>query len=82
MRRRARPIHLLAEQLGAEGAHAEDVCHGINVPALGEHRDADHAFDVFAELARLAHRVHHLAEEVLGGEVLGIAAGEAGRYWS
>ena len=70
--------HLLAQQLRAEGAHAEDVGDGVGVPALGEHRDADDALDVLAELARLADGVHHLAQQVFVGEVLGVAAGEAG----
>ena len=69
--------HLLAEQLRAEGADAEDVGDGVGVPAFGEHGDADHAFDVFAELAGLADGVHHFAEQVFIGEVFGIAAGEA-----
>src|ERR1700719_599515 len=33
--------------------------------------------DVFAELAGLADGVHHLAEQVFVGEVVGITAGEA-----
>ena len=69
---------LLAEKLGAERADAEDVGDGVGVPAFGEHRDADDAFDVLAELARLADGVHHFAEQVFVGEVLGVAAGEAG----
>ena len=68
---------LLAEELGAEGAHAEDVGDGVGVPALGQHRDADDAADVLAEPARLADGVHHLAQQVLVGEVVGVAAGEA-----
>ena len=32
---------LLAQQLGAEGAHAENVGDGVGVPALGEHGDGD-----------------------------------------
>ena len=69
---------LLAEQLRAEGPHAEDVGDGVGVPALGEHRDADDALDVLAELAGLADGVHDLAEQVFVGEALGVAAGEAG----
>ena len=59
---------LLAEQLGAEGADAEDVGDGVGVPALGQHRDGDDAADLLAELARLADRVHHLAQQVLVGD--------------
>ena len=59
---------LLAEQLRAEGAHAEDVRDGVGIPALGEHRDADDAPDVLAELARLADGVHHFAEQVFVGQ--------------
>ena len=36
---------LLAQELGAEGADAEDVGDGVGVPALGEHRDGDDAAD-------------------------------------
>ena len=68
---------LLAEELRAEGADAEDVGDGVGVPALGEHGDGDHALDVLAELAGLADGVHHFAEQVFVGEALGIAAGEA-----
>ena len=38
----------------------------------------DDAADVLAELAGLADGVHHLAEQVLVGRGLGVAAGEAG----
>ena len=69
MRRSAAPDHLLAQELRAEGAHAEDVGDGVGVPAFGQHRDADHALDVLAELARLADGVHHLAQQVLVGQV-------------
>jgi hypothetical protein len=57
----AAPHDLLAQQLRAEGAHPQDVRHGVGVPALGEHGDRDHALDALAEFARLADRVHHLA---------------------
>ena len=70
---------LLAEELGAEGADAEDVGDGVGVPALGEHRDRHDAADLLAELARLADGVHHLAQQVLVGELVGVAAGEARR---
>ena len=59
---------LLAEKLGAESAHAEDVGDGVGIPALGEHGDGDDALDVLAQLAGLADGVHHLAEEVFVGE--------------
>jgi hypothetical protein len=70
--------HLLAQQLGAEGANTEHVRDGVGVPALGQHGNADDATDVFAELAGLADGVHHFAEQVLVGKVLGVAAGKAG----
>ena len=41
--------HLLAEELGAEGADAENVGDGVGVPALGEHGDRDDAADRLAE---------------------------------
>ena len=59
---------LLAEKLRAEGADAEDMGDGVGVPALGEHRDADDALDVFAELAGLADGVHDFAEQVFVGQ--------------
>ena len=37
----------------------------------------DDAAHVLAELARLADGVHHLAQQVLVGELVGVAAGEA-----
>ena len=60
-----------------EGADAEHVGHGVGVPALGEHRDADHTFDLLAEAPGLAHRVHDLTKKVLLGDRLGVALGEA-----
>ena len=71
---------LLAQELRPEGADAEDVGDGVGVPALGQHRDRDDAADVLAEPARLADRVHDLAQEVLVGELVGAAAREAGAY--
>ena len=68
---------LLAQKLRAEGADAEDVGDGVGVPALGEHRNRDHAADRAAELAGLADGVHDLAEQFLVGDVLG-GAGVAG----
>ena len=47
---------LLAQELGAEGADAEDVGDGVGVPALGEHRDRDDAADRLAELVRACRR--------------------------
>ena len=65
--------HLLAQQLRAEGAHPENVGHGVGVPSLGEHRDGDHTADVSAQAAGLADGVHHLAQKVLVSEVVGLA---------
>ena len=64
--------HLLAQQLGSEGANAQHVRDVVGVPALGEHRHRHHAPDAAAQPARLAHRVHHLAQDVGVGEVLGL----------
>ena len=61
---------LLAQELGAEGANAEDVGDGVGVPAFGEHRDGDDAADGAAQLAGLADGVHHLAEQFLIGDVV------------
>ena len=68
---------LLAQELGAEGADAEDVRDGVGVPALGEHRDGDDAADGAAELAGLADGVHDLAQQFLVGDVVA-GAGVAG----
>ena len=73
-----RPAHdLLAEQLRREGADAEHVRHGVRVPALGQHRDADDALDLLAEAPRLADRVHDLAQQVFVGDGVRVALGEA-----
>ena len=56
--------HLLAQKLGAEGANAEDVGHGIGVPAFGQHRHRDDAADLLAEPAGAADGVHHLAQQL------------------
>ena len=68
---------LLAQELRAEGADAEDMGDGVGVPALGEHRDRDDAADGAAELAGLADGVHDLAEQFLVGDVVA-GAGIAG----
>jgi len=39
------PNDLLAKELGAEGANAENMGDGIGIPSLGEHRDRDDAAD-------------------------------------
>ena len=63
--------HLLAQELGAEGAHAQNVGDGVGVPALGEHGDRDHAADGTAQGAFLADGVHHFAQQVLVRDLLG-----------
>ena len=63
--------HLFAEQLRAERADAEDVRDVVGVPSFGEHRDRHDAADRRAELVLLADRVHHLAQQLLVGDVLG-----------
>ena len=68
---------LLAQELRAEGADAEDVGDGVGVPAFGEHRDRDDAADRAAELAGLADGVHDFAQQFLVGDVLA-CAGVAG----
>ncbi len=44
---------------------------GIGIPALGQHRDRDHAADRLAKTVFTAYGVHHLAEQVLLGNALG-----------
>jgi hypothetical protein len=46
----------------------------VRVPPLGQHRDRDDAAGPPAEAILLAYGVHHLAQEVLVGEVLGLLA--------
>ncbi len=70
--------HLLAQELGPEGADAQDVGDGVGVPALGQHRDRDDAADVGAQAAGLADGVQDLAQDVLVLEVVDAAAREAG----
>ena len=65
---------LLAQELGAEGAHPEHVGDGAGIPALGQHRDGHHATGVAAESVHLSDRVHDLAQQVLIGKVLGLPA--------
>ncbi len=61
---------LFAQELGAEGANAEDVRDGVRIPAFREHGDGDDAADGAAELAVLADGVHDLAQQFLIGDVL------------
>src|SRR5439155_22505432 len=53
---------LLAQELAAERADAEDVGNGVGIPALGEHGHRYDAADVLAELAPLADGVHCFSE--------------------
>src|SRR5690349_5764908 len=61
---------LLTKELRAEGAHTENMRDGVGVPTLGQHRNRDDAADRFAELPRLADRVHDFAQQLLVGDVL------------
>ncbi|MGA7263084.1 MAG: hypothetical protein WBX30_19625 [Stellaceae bacterium] len=61
---------LLAQQLRAESPDAENVGHGVRVPALGQHRHRDDAADALAEAAGFADRVHDLAQKILGADLL------------
>ena len=61
---------LFAEQLGAEGAHAQDVGDGVGVPSLGEHGDRDDAAHRLAQAPLAADGVHDLAENVFVGQRL------------
>ena len=54
---------LLAEKLGAEGAHAQDMGDGIGIPAFREHGNRDDAADRLAEAAFLADRIHDFPEQ-------------------
>ena len=42
------------------------------IPPFAQHRDRDDAFDLFAEFARFADRVHHLAQHLC---IFGLFAG-------
>ncbi len=63
--------HLFAQKLCAEGTNAQDVSHGIGVPAFGQHRDGNNATHLLAEPFWLADGVHHLAQQVLVRDVVG-----------
>lgn len=41
---------------------------GIGIPTFGEHGDGDNAADLSAQLAVLADRIHHLAQQLLVGD--------------
>ncbi len=71
---------LFAEQLRAESAHTENVCDRVRVPAFGEHRDGNDAFDLFAELARFADSVHYLAKQIFVRESSTSRPGNRIRY--
>ncbi len=45
----------------------------IGVPAFGEHRNRNHAADRVAQPARFADGIHDFAQQVLVGDVLGLA---------
>src|SRR4051794_32258733 len=68
---------LLAQQLAAERADAEDVGDSVGVPTFGEHRDANYAAHSLAELALLADGVHDLAKQVFVSQVVDVGAGSA-----
>ena len=51
----------------------------IGVPAFGQHRDGDDAADGFAESARFADGVHHLAQKIGVRNRLGYGAGTVER---
>jgi hypothetical protein len=70
---------LFAQQLGAEGPHAQDVGDGVGVPAFGEHRDGDDALDVFAQFSGLADRVQDFAQQVFVGQFVGSLPGKRRR---
>ena len=66
--------YLFAEQLRSEGAHAHHMADGVGIPSLGEHRNRHNAANRLAKLLWLAYRVHHLAEQILVANVLGLLA--------
>ena len=58
--------HLLAQQLGAEGTHAQHMRDIACVPAFGEHGDRDDAANGVAQPAWLADGVHDLTQQSPG----------------
>ena len=54
--------HLLAEQLAGESAQAQNMRHGLGIPALGEHSHRNYIADLLAALAPLSHGVHGLTK--------------------
>ncbi len=69
--------YLLAKKLRAECSNAENVRHGVCVPAFCEHRDRHYALDLLAEFFRLADCVHYFAKDVLVREVFDIRSRKA-----
>ena len=51
---------------------------GVGVPPFREHRNANHTFNVFSKLARLAYSIHHFPQQVFVGKVVRIPARKTG----
>ena len=54
-------------------ANAEDVRYGVGIPAFGEHGHRDHASDALAQTAAATDGVHHLAQQILIGNISSVA---------
>ena len=64
------PDDLLAQQLCAKRANAQNVRDGVGVPALGQHRNRNDTANRFAQASGLADRIHHFAQQILVGEIV------------
>ena len=60
------PDHLLAQELSTEGANAENVRHGVRVPAFGQHGHGHHAANLLAEAAGVDARPDRFALPLAG----------------
>ena len=63
---------LSTQELGAKRPHAEHVGHRRNVPPLGKHRHRDHTAHRLAQTIDLTDRIHHLAQQLLVGNILAV----------
>ena len=64
--------YLFAKQLRSEGTETQHMRDCVGVPALAQHGDGDDAPYTATKPTCLANSVHHLPQEILLGDVLGL----------
>ena len=57
------PDDLFAQKLGAESAHAQNMGHGVGIPAFRQHGNRNDAADRSTQLTVLAHGIHDFAKQ-------------------